>query len=332
MFERVKNTQRDPQQRAAAAENVVFRSAEKKQQMAQTEPAPPKRGNREVLDMNPMTPSRRAEAAARQRKRGFIAAVVLCAMAGTGALVHTAVTETLLKNPSYFLKNIKVTTSGTLMSVAEIEAASEVAKDTNLLLLDLAHVRARLLRLPALSSVDVTRDYQGHLYVAATQREPIAWIRCDAQNYSPLLPGGGLMVDAEGTAIPMATIPSEFQQLPVIDHPTLEAVKGGEKLTGEQFCAALNLLKAMKARGYTLSGIKVHKTYALAAQLVEGPEVTFAWDDLQAELPRFDRIMDEASRRGWDLATMNVINERNFGITFRSAPAEPAVPVSTRRR
>jgi cell division septal protein FtsQ len=311
-------------------------SSARKKRRASTSAAKPRVtvSNPRDLELHPLTPVRREEMAKRKRRMGFTAAAMLCGMAGLGMLAKTAIEETVIKNPTFTLKCIKVDTTGTLLSTADLEKAAEVPAGSNLLLLDLSHVKARLLRLPAVEKAEVSRDYEGRLLLVVTQRQPVAWIHCEALHYSPRIPGGGLLVDAKGTAMPMEVIPSEFSSLPVICHENLGRIQAGEIIDDEKFRSALHLIHAMKQRGTALSRILLHKNFALDATLQTGLQVTFAWDDLEAELPRFDRIMLEAKERKWSLATVNVINERNFGVTFQkpASVTKPAtaVPVSTR--
>jgi cell division septal protein FtsQ len=338
MFTKAHNRPRDERQREAAAENAPFRGRAPVGLELDAPGAvgkPSAAAQRKVrIDLNPLTPKQRAEMVARRKRRGFAVLGLMAAVATVGVVTQTAIDETVLKNPDHFLRCVKVHTDGTLLSEEEIEEATEIKKGDNVLLVDLAHVKAKLQRLPALSHVTVSRDMEGRILVVANQRRPVAWVQCEAQHASPSYPGGGMLVDADGTAIPTAVIPTQFSSLPVIQHETLEKIHPGEVLRGEQFSAAMQLMFAMQERRQPLVRVVVHRTFALDAVLKDGPVVTFAWDDLEAELPRFDRLMHEASIRKWPLATLNVINERNFGVTFKQTPGRAerpaaAIPVMT---
>jgi cell division septal protein FtsQ len=273
-----------------------------------------------VIELQPLTPSLRKEQAKRRRRLGFTVAATLVGLTGLFALAKTAIDETVIKNPSFMLKCMKVDSQGTLLPLAALEKAAEVPQGSNLLLLDLSHVKARLERLPAVAKADVSRDYEGHLHLQVQQRQPIAWVQCDAQHYAPRRPGGGLLVDALGTAIPMDIIPSEFNELPVIRYEGLGHMQAGEVIQDEKFQSALQLISALQQRRVDLAQVTLQKKFAMDAELRSGMRVTFAWDDLQAELPRFDRVMQWAAKQKYKLASLSVVNERNLAITLQKEP------------
>lgn len=286
---------------------------------------------RQPLDLDPSTPKIRAEEEEEARRRGFRRAVTVVVLLLLTALGYVAVKETVWANPSFSLRHVYVHTSG-MLTPTEIAHATGLTEGTNLLTADLGAVRARLMNLPAVKGVSVQRDFAGRMDVSVQQRQPIAWVRCERLGWIPKKSGAGLLVDAEGAAIPCVHMLDAYESLPEIHDNTLEQVVPGATLKGEQFTAALGLLRRLSEKqslgGDPVRTVAVKNACALEAVLGSGLKATFAWDDLDTELKRFDLIVAEAQRRKWHLLTVNLMAEHNLPITFRPVAKEGAPPAA----
>lgn len=286
---------------------------------------------RQPLDFEPSTPKIRAEEEEESRRRGFRRATTVVVLLLLTALGYVAVKETVWANPSFSLRHVYVHTSG-MLTPTEIAYATGLTEGTNLLTADLGAVRGRLMSLPAIKGVTVQRDFAGRMDVTVQQRQPVAWVRIERLGWIPKKSGAGLLVDAEGAAIPCVHMMDAYDGLPEISDDSIEQVVPGAVLKGEQFTAALNLLRRLSERqslgGDAVRSVTVKNACALEAVLGSGLKATFAWDDLETELKRFDLIVAEAQRRKWHLMTVNLMAETNLPITFRPVAKEGAPPAA----
>ncbi|MDB6118612.1 MAG: Polypeptide-transport-associated domain protein FtsQ-type [Verrucomicrobiaceae bacterium] len=299
------------------------------------------------LDLEADSPKLRALKQAEKRKRGFRKAAMLLLIIALAALGRAAVNETLLQNPRFTLQEIKVETPETLanpklqpepgiLSNNQIQAACGLTKGTNLLTVDLSAVRERITQLPAISSVSIKRNFSGRLTVVATQRKPIAWVKCEPLGWNPKHPLHCMVVDAEGIAIPVEVMQASFNDLPMIDDKTIDQITPGKAITSVRFVACMKLLKALKTReakaGCKLVSVTVPGTFALDARFDNGSTVTFSYDDLDVQLQRYDRFVAEARQKDWNVQSVNLVAMHNVPVNFKitksattSLPA--AIPV-----
>ena len=288
-------------------------------------PAPTPDGERHEVDLDPKTPKIRAEEELAARRRGFNMAIGLVVVMVLAALGYAAVKETVWANPAFSLRHVYVHTAG-MLTPTDLGGATGLTEGVNLLTADLGAVRARLMALPAVRGASVQRDFSGRMDVTVQQRMPVAWVRCENLGWIPKKGGSGLLVDEEGVAIPCINMLSDYTSLPEIQDETLAQVLPGAPLKGEKFEAALHLLKKLRERqgvgGDTLQSVRVKNDCALEATLASGIKATFAWDDVDNELARYDLVTAEARRRKWTLETVNLMAEHNVPVTFK-ATAQP---------
>ncbi|MDB6073971.1 MAG: Polypeptide-transport-associated domain protein FtsQ-type [Verrucomicrobiaceae bacterium] len=299
------------------------------------------------LDLEADSPKLRALKQAEKRKRGFRKAAMLLLIIALAALGRAAVNETLLQNPRFTLQEIKVETPETLanpklqpgpgiLSNNQIQAACGLTKGTNLLTVDLSAVRERITQLPAIASVSVKRNFSGRLTVVATQRKPIAWVKCEPLGWNPKHPLHCMVVDAEGIAIPVEVMQASFNDLPMIDDKTIDQITPGKAITSVRFTACMKLLKALKTReakaGCKLISVTVPGSFPLDARFDNGSTVTFSYDDLDVQLQRYDRFVAEARQKDWNVQSVNLVATHNVPVNFKvtkstatSLPA--AIPV-----
>ena len=300
--------------------NSTFRSKPKAEEL-----------QRLPVDLEADSPKIRAVKQAERRRKGFRTAAMLLLVIALAALGRAAVNETLLKNPRFTLQEIKVDSQG-MLSVNDIQAACEVAKGTNLLTVDLAAVRERIVQLPAVRSASVQRDFNGRLTVTAQQRQPIAWVKCEPLGWNPKHPLHCLLVDEEGIAIPADVMQSEFNSLPVIDDKTIKQITAGRPITSVRFLACMKLLKALQTReaqaGCKLVTISVPSNFALDATFDNGSTVTFAYDDLDPQLLRYDRFVAEARQKKWNVQSVNLVATHNVPVNFRLSKSASSLPVA----
>ena len=300
--------------------------------MANAEAATAQRVERSPLDLKPQTKKTIAKDQAERRKKGFRTAAMILLAISVIALARAAVNETLLHNPRFTLQETKVESQG-MLTTNQIASACGVAKGTNLLTVNLSDVRERLLLLPAVSGASVRRDFKGTLTLTVQQRKPVAWVKCEPLGWNPKHPMHCLLADGEGVAIPSDVMLSEFNDLPVIDDKTIDQVTPGRSIKSPRFVACMKLLNELQSRGprdhVKLVSISVPNKFALDAVFDNGSTVTFAYDDLDPQLQRYDRFVAEARQKNWSVQSVNLVAAHNVPVTFRvTKSATPSLPAA----
>ena len=312
--------------KAKKRRNSTFRAKQKVQEV-----------ERLPLDLEPDTPKTRALKHAERRRKGFKLAAMILLGISLVALGRAAFNETLLRNPRFILQEIKVESVG-MLTKPQIQKACGVPLGASLLTMDLSEVRERLLQQAAIRSASVQRDFNGQLTVTVQQRKPIAWIKCEPLHFIPKDPIHSLLVDEEGTAIPVAIVLPEFNELPVINDKSLDPVTPGRPVTSPKFGAAMKLLKAMKFRevrdGIKLVNIATTGKFALDATFDNGTTATFAYDDLEPQLLRYDRFVAEMLQKKWAVQNINLVAMHNVPVNFRTTKSSEsslpaAIPVTS---
>lgn len=282
-----------------------------------------KGGNTHVIDYEPDSPVIREHEAEERRRRGFRTAMWLIAAMIVFGLGWVTWHEALEKNPQFLLKGVVVNTQGTLTR-QQIVAATGLTEDTNVLTMNLRDVRDRIERLPQVKSAIIHRDYHGRLTLDVEQRIPVAWIECPRLKLMEPLSGKGCLMDAEGCPIPCDVMTREYLSMPRIKFPGLADATHGVPIKEFQIHAALRLMEELQKRAgdnkAVLDQIEIPNTWSLVAHYGGDAEITFCVDDLEPQLARFDRFMQEARQRQWHVATLNLLSRVNIPATFHDQP------------
>ena len=290
---------------------------------------------RHEIDLDPITPKMREDEEEASRRKGFRLAVTMVVLVILGALMYVSVKESLISNPAFELKYVFVHTKGMLTKL-DVAKASGLKAGDNLMTADLSHVKANVMSLHGVKSASVTRDYSGKLDITVTQHTPVSWVRCENLGWVPKKPGAGLLVSDGGVAVPCVNMLPEYSKFPEIQDETLAEVAAGGLIANDRFQAALKLLQALIARetttGESVSLIKVVNDCTLQVKMKSGLAASFAWDDLDAGLARFDMVIAEAKKQKWSLTGLNLMAENVVPVTFKAVPkaagdAPAAVPL-----
>ncbi len=274
------------------------------------------------------TPKARELKRMASRRAGFRTAAWLIGLFCFVALVAAAWRETMYRNPRFGLKEVTVFTEGALKPEKLVREMGLV-EGMDTLWLNLREVSERAERLPQVKSATASRDYQGRMKVTVVQRTPVAWLECQRLGLYSMKSGFGCLLDEEGVAMPCDVILKDYTRLPTIRYEELSQVQQGAVVPDLQVKAALRLLEEMGKRLESgtgeLVGVEIPVPYALVARFDDEMEITFSPDMMDEQLQRFDRLMIEAHRNGWQIATLNLIPRLNTPVTFREVPRVAAV-------
>lgn len=223
------------------------------------------------------------------------------------------------ENPDYRLSQIEIQTDGTLQR-EQILNAAELREGGNVFSVNLAQVRDRLQQLPQVDEVQVVRKLPGEIDIRITERKPVAWITSEKQLTDPFASDGAFLVDARGVLMKEKKLLPEYLGLPLITGCTSESLEPGKIVGSFEARAALELLRLSTASfmqtRFQVREIDVSKGYCLVVSDKNHTRVTFAFDNLEAQLQRLEQFLVYADDSKRELATVNLLVQRNIPVTF----------------
>jgi cell division protein FtsQ len=269
--------------------------------------------------------SRKATQQRARRSLMFVAktlfVVALCAAIYFGA--REAARRFFFQNPDYQLRTIEAETDGTLQRERILEVA-ELREGENIFAVNLGRVRERLQQLPQVDDVQVVRKLPGEIDIKVTERKPVAWITSDKELNDPFVSDAAFLVDARGVLMKEKRLLPEYLGLPLITGCAGEPLEPGKVVESFEAKAALELLRLstrsfMQTR-FQIREIDLARGYCLLVTDKNHTRVTFGFDDLETQLQRLEQFLVYADDTKQELATINLLVQRNIPVTF----AKPA--------
>src|ERR1700704_5203413 len=266
----------------------------------------------------------RSHKATQHRNRRILVALskivlVLALVLGIFLGVRFGAKRFFFENPDYRLSQIEILTDGTLQRDQVLKAA-ELREGGNIFGVDLGQVRDRLQQLPQVDEVQVIRKLPGEIDVRITERKPIAWITSDKQISNPFASEVGFRVDARGVLMKEKKLLPEYLGLPLITGCTSESLEPGKIVESFEAKAALELLRQSTASfmqtRFQVREIDVSKGYCLVVSDKNHTRVTFGFDNLDTQLQRLEQFLVYADDSKRELATVNLLVQRNIPVTF----------------
>jgi len=253
-----------------------------------------------------------------------IALVILLA-GGIYVGARVAAKRFFIDNPDYKLSNIEVQTDGTLQRDQILNVAG-LREGQNIFRVNLARVHERLQELPQVDGVEVVRKLPAEIDIRIVERKPIGWITSEKQIADPFASDAAFLVDARGVLMKEKKLLPKYLGLPLILGCVSESLEAGKIVESREARAALELLRLstrsfMQTR-FQIREIDVSKGYCLVVTDKNHSRVTFGFDNLDTQLQRLEQFLiysDDAHR---ELATVNLLVQRNIPVTFAKSPAE----------
>jgi cell division septal protein FtsQ len=278
------------------------------------------------LDLNPETAASLREKRRRVMRWGFKFAVGSLVLTGLISVGKIVVRDAFVESPRFKLQHISVMTDGSLQPSAII-AATGLQEGVNMLGIPLVQVREKLEQLPLVRHAKVSRGYPGVLFLEVEQRQPVAWLECSQLRLAANVPGSGCLVDADGFALPSGEVKLEQEKLPTIRVEKLSRLAPGQCIESPAVHAALKLLQAHAASDLAHSAnivrIDASRGYALTVSFDSRLTVVLPTDQIEKQLQRLARVIREARDAKWQIATVDLLVERNVPVTLRSSAATP---------
>ena len=272
----------------------------------------------------------RSRTAVQHRNRRVLVLVSKVVLAGaTCAAIYFGVRQGLQRlffdNPDYRLAEIEVQTDGTLQR-DQILKTADLRLGENIFSVQLDDVHDRLQQLPQVDEVQVVRKMPAEIDIHIVERKPVAWITGEKQVTDPFTSDGAFLVDARGVLMKQKKLLPEYLGLPVIVGCASEPLVAGKTVESFEARAALDLLRLstrsfMQTR-FQVREIDVSKGYCLLVTDKNRTQVTFGFDNLEAQLQRLEQFLVYTDDSKRELATVNLLVQRNIPVTFAKAAAE----------
>ncbi len=253
-------------------------------------------------------------------------ALVLALLAGIYVGARLAAKRFFIDNPDYKLSVIEVQTDGTLQR-EQILSVADLREGENIFRVNLGRIHDRLQELPQVDEVEVIRKLPAEIDIRIVERKPVGWITSEKQIADPFASDAAFLVDARGVLMKEKKLLPEYLGLPLILGCASESLEAGKTVALPETKAALELLRLstrsfMQTR-FQIREIDISKGYCLVVTDKNHSRVTFGFDNLDTQLQRLEQFLiysDDAHR---ELATVNLLVQRNIPVTF----AKPATEV-----
>ena len=229
------------------------------------------------------------------------------------------------ENPDYRVTMIDARTDGTLPR-DQILAAAGLNEGENIFRVNLARVHDRLQQLPQVEDVQVIRKLPGEVDITIAERKPVAWITSDKQVADPFASDAAFLVDARGILMKEKKLLPEYLGLPLILGCTGESLEAGSVVESAEAKAALELLslsnRSFMQTRFQIREIDLSKGYCLVVTDKNHSRVTFGFEDLKTQVERLEKFLVYCDDSKQELATVNLMVQRNIPVTFGKLPAE----------
>ena len=228
-------------------------------------------------------------------------------------------------NPDYRLSTIEIQTDGTLPREQILQTA-QLREGENIFRVNLELVRDALQQLPQIDDVQVVRKLPGEIDIKIIERRPVAWITGEKEISDPFASEAAFLVDARGVLMKEKKLLPEYLGLPLIAGCSSESLEAGKIVESAEAKAALELLRLstgsfMQTR-FQIREIDVSKGYCLVVSDKTRTQVTFGFDNLAGQLQRLEKFLIYSDDSKQELATVNLLVQRNIPVTFAKSPAE----------
>jgi cell division septal protein FtsQ len=257
----------------------------------------------------------------------LVSKVVLAGVVCTGVVlgVREGARRLFFENPDYAVNQIEVQTDGTLQREQILETA-QLREGENIFRVDLAGIHDRLQQLPQVEEVEVERKMPAEIDIRIVERKPVAWITREKEISDPFASDAAFLVDARGVLMKEKKMLPEYLALPLIAGCVSQSLEAGKVVESYDAKAALELLglstRSFMQTHFQIREIDLSKGYCLLVTDKNRTQVTFGFDGLEKQLQRLEQFLVYSDDSKRELATVNLLVQRNIPVTFAKAAAE----------
>ncbi len=268
-----------------------------------------------VLDVKVRTSTERRRRVAAICSITFKIVLAVSVVAGAWIGGKEALRRLVWENPEYFIRDVKISTDGTL-NREQVLRAGGIVVGSNIFLLSLADARAGIEKLPQVERVEVARTMPNRLAITITERQPIGWL-ISSPAEDPTASDRSFLIDARGFVMKNRVKLDEYLGFPTISGIPTENLVPGERVTAPEIAAAIELIRLTSAdTRFQPRHIDVAKGYCLVVTDHKRATITFDLDDVEEQLRWLRRCKARAAADDREIRTINLIVKNNTPVTF----------------
>lgn len=260
--------------------------------------------------------------------------LLVISLLGAGAWgAAIGIRRAFLENEDFRLRSIDLNVNRALDERRLVEIG-KIDLDGSVFAVDVDGLRDKLAALPELAGAKVERQLPGTLVVRVRERVPVAWLECQAHGKRGRDPEHGVLIDSNRAVFSCpAGMRTEASGLPVIvlQRQETPAPAAGQVCVSPELDRCLRLLRkaqpAAAAGGWTVDRVEQANDWSLVVHTGDGVVATFGLGDHERQLRDFSAALAHAETRGYRMATINLIPNRNIPVTITQGGATREVPV-----
>jgi len=244
-------------------------------------------------------------------------AVVLLVL---GLYARSLWAQSFRSNTAFAVGQFEFKTNGGI-TAREVTAAAGLRPDLNLMDVDLAAIRTRLLELPRVKQVDIERRLPDKFSITLEERLPVARLISVMKDRAVNLEQREtLFVDRDGVAFKCEELLREYVALPVINAVDQSSVTVGREVPSPGVKTALTLLEAFRTRAWaapcSVRGIEIINDWTISVETETGAQFVFHPQELESQLTRLAFILAKCRAAQKSVATVNLQLKRNVPVRF----------------
>jgi len=247
--------------------------------------------------------------------------LVLGVVFGVAYGVHLAVQKWFWTNPEFALRQIDVEIAGEIPR-EQILQSSQLEAGQNLFTLDLGALERRILAIPQVENVKIHRMLPDTIRLEVIERRPVAWLAGAFGESDPFTAEQAYLVDAGGTVLRQKASKPEHFRLPVIYGCDLTTVVSGQKTGQENVLHALALIAdaadLMIDTDFRIQSLDISRGYCIVARDDKRREIWFSPQNYATQFQKLRLILAYSVTINYEIATVNLLPERNTPVTFAS--------------
>jgi hypothetical protein len=248
---------------------------------------------------------------------------------GVGYGLLDYVKKNFLANPAYELRSVKLSANNAF-DESDVVAIAAIPLNESIFQISLSEVEQRIKDRPEVTSVSVRRELPGSIIIDLSVRQPFAWIECRALNMHGRSRENGYVIDREGYLYPCPSKQYDAAvMLPVITVAAEDSslLVPGQCVESKSMKRSIRLLtiaeQQVKSSLPWIDSIQPYQPWAMKVWTRDGIEAIFGLEEHQQQMENLLLSMRHASDKGMQIASINLIPERNLPVILRD-PKSPA--------
>lgn len=254
-------------------------------------------------------------------------ALALAAMVGLGVALRYGWQKLFVENQEFVFKEARISTDegkeARFLTYARFKEKTGLDLKKTIFAIDTDEMAEALAALPEIKSANVTRRLPGILKVTVSEREPAAWLACPSLNLPGRDRARGLLVDRDG--VPFRCDSDELWQfceelpvilIPVVDQNEISEGVAISHLGLTKALALINLAPGKLETGEQPARVLVKDEILLEMKTRNGTVATLSYYDHERQLENLVKVISHATRRGKDLAQVNLIPKDDIPVHY----------------